>query len=169
MHIIILIVCPKPLPVHLPSQIIWYRFQALECLVRLASIRRSFFVDDTTRLKFLAHLMTGTKEILLTGKGKQDLCCLPSLRHSFPYLLYIWENNCWESVLDSKVVQLEIWEAQTFIWRRMKTEESHWGLLRSSRSYYLTGFFGPPLGRDFNTLARNEWPLGTGGTSCEFP
>ncbi|KAF2537504.1 hypothetical protein F2Q68_00023235 [Brassica cretica] len=46
--------------------------EALECLVRLASVRRSMFTDDATRSKFLAHLMTGTKEILQTGKGLAD-------------------------------------------------------------------------------------------------
>lgn len=44
----------------------------MECLVRLASIRRAFFADDATRLKFLTHLMAGTKEILQTGKGRDD-------------------------------------------------------------------------------------------------
>ncbi|KAF9587660.1 hypothetical protein IFM89_004492 [Coptis chinensis] len=43
--------------------------EALECLVRLASVRRSLFTNDTERSKFLAHLMTGTKEILQTGQG----------------------------------------------------------------------------------------------------
>ncbi|KAL5994858.1 hypothetical protein ACLOJK_024915 [Asimina triloba] len=43
--------------------------EALECLVRLASVRRSLFTSDTERSKFLAHLMTGTKEILQTGQG----------------------------------------------------------------------------------------------------
>lgn len=43
--------------------------QALECLVRLASVRRSLFTNDAARSKFLAHLMTGTKEILQTGQG----------------------------------------------------------------------------------------------------
>lgn len=43
--------------------------QALECLVRLASVRRSLFTNDVTRSKFLAHLITGTKEILQTGQG----------------------------------------------------------------------------------------------------
>ncbi|THF95588.1 hypothetical protein TEA_003719 [Camellia sinensis var. sinensis] len=47
--------------------------EALECLVRLASVRRSLFTNDTTRLKYLAHLMTGTKEIMETGKGGHDL------------------------------------------------------------------------------------------------
>lgn len=46
-----------------------YVLQALECLVRLASVRRSLFTNDAARSKFLAHLMTGTKEILQTGQG----------------------------------------------------------------------------------------------------
>lgn len=43
-------------------------YQALECLVRLASVRRSVF-SDSIRSKYLAHLMTGTKEILQSGHG----------------------------------------------------------------------------------------------------
>ena len=43
--------------------------QALECLVRLASVRRSIFVEDPARSQFLSHLMAGTKEILQTGQG----------------------------------------------------------------------------------------------------
>ncbi|KAJ8635294.1 hypothetical protein MRB53_009561 [Persea americana] len=46
--------------------------EALECLVRLASVRRSLFTNDTERSKFLAHLMTGTKDILQTGQGLAD-------------------------------------------------------------------------------------------------
>ncbi|CAN1756122.1 XPO7 [Linum perenne] len=46
--------------------------QALDCLVRLASVRRSLFTNDAARSRFLAHLMTGTKEILQTGKGLSD-------------------------------------------------------------------------------------------------
>ncbi|KAK8609422.1 hypothetical protein V6N13_061871 [Hibiscus sabdariffa] len=46
--------------------------KALECLVRLASVRRSLFVNDAARSKFLAHLMTGTKEILQSGQGLAD-------------------------------------------------------------------------------------------------
>ncbi|KAJ4968827.1 hypothetical protein NE237_015528 [Protea cynaroides] len=46
--------------------------EALECLVRLASVRRSMFTNDAERSKFLAHLMTGTKEILQTGQGLAD-------------------------------------------------------------------------------------------------
>ncbi|PSS15752.1 Exportin-7 like [Actinidia chinensis var. chinensis] len=46
--------------------------EALECLVRLVSVRRSLFTNDSTRLKYLAHLMTGTKEIMETGKGLAD-------------------------------------------------------------------------------------------------
>ncbi|XP_020528285.1 exportin-7 isoform X3 [Amborella trichopoda] len=46
--------------------------EALECLVRLASVRRSLFTNDTERSKFLAHLMTGTKDILQSGQGLAD-------------------------------------------------------------------------------------------------
>ncbi|KAH7547675.1 hypothetical protein JRO89_XS14G0001200 [Xanthoceras sorbifolium] len=46
--------------------------EALECLVRMASVRRSLFTNDAARSKFLAHLMTGTKEILQTGQGLAD-------------------------------------------------------------------------------------------------
>ena len=46
--------------------------KALECLVRLASVRRSLFVSNATRLQFLSSLMMGTKDILETGKGQFD-------------------------------------------------------------------------------------------------
>ncbi|GAA0181833.1 transporter [Lithospermum erythrorhizon] len=43
--------------------------EALECLVRLVSVRRSLFLHDAARTKYLEHLMTGTTEILRTGQG----------------------------------------------------------------------------------------------------
>ncbi|WOK95926.1 exportin-7-like isoform X2 [Canna indica] len=43
--------------------------EALECVVRLASVRRSLFTDGPARSQFLGHLMNGTKEILQTGQG----------------------------------------------------------------------------------------------------
>ncbi|XP_022864034.1 exportin-7 isoform X2 [Olea europaea var. sylvestris] len=46
--------------------------ESLECLVRLASVRRSLFTNDATRTKFLDHLISGTKEILRTGQGLAD-------------------------------------------------------------------------------------------------
>ncbi|XP_078427480.1 ARM repeat superfamily protein isoform X2 [Wolffia australiana] len=46
--------------------------EALCCLVRLASVRRSIFADDVARTRFLAHLMSGTKEILQLGQGLSD-------------------------------------------------------------------------------------------------
>nr|XP_028954506.1 exportin-7-like [Malus domestica] len=45
---------------------------ALECLVRLASVRRSLFTSDPARSNYLSHLITGTKEILQTGQGLAD-------------------------------------------------------------------------------------------------
>ncbi|RAL51924.1 hypothetical protein DM860_010642 [Cuscuta australis] len=46
--------------------------EALECLVRLTSIRRSLFSNDAARMKYLSQLMKGTKDILQTGKGLTD-------------------------------------------------------------------------------------------------
>ncbi|PON80683.1 Coatomer beta subunit [Parasponia andersonii] len=43
--------------------------EALECLVHLASVRRSLFTSESSRVKFLSQLMMGSKEILQTGKG----------------------------------------------------------------------------------------------------
>ncbi|KAL1561845.1 exportin-7-like isoform X2 [Salvia divinorum] len=46
--------------------------ESLECLVRLASVRRSLFTNGAAHSKFLNHLMSGTKEILRTGQGLAD-------------------------------------------------------------------------------------------------
>ncbi|KAK1281191.1 hypothetical protein QJS04_geneDACA015059 [Acorus gramineus] len=46
--------------------------EVLECLVRLASIRRSLFTEEPARMKYLNHLVAGTKEILQTGQGLAD-------------------------------------------------------------------------------------------------
>jgi len=42
---------------------------ALECLVRLASVRRSLFAGDTERSRFLNRLVAGTRDILRTKRG----------------------------------------------------------------------------------------------------
>ncbi|KAK9818400.1 hypothetical protein WJX72_012091 [[Myrmecia] bisecta] len=42
---------------------------ALECLVRLASVRRSLFTNEAERSKFLNHLVTGTRDILRAQQG----------------------------------------------------------------------------------------------------
>lgn len=54
--------------------------------MRLASVRRSLFTNDAARSKFLAHLMTGTKEILQTGQGVVGLS--HSLSFSFSVLFF---------------------------------------------------------------------------------
>ncbi|EFJ32102.1 hypothetical protein SELMODRAFT_87550 [Selaginella moellendorffii] len=46
--------------------------QALECLVQLASIRRALFSGETERMKFLSHLLSGTREILRTQQGLSE-------------------------------------------------------------------------------------------------
>jgi len=45
---------------------------ALECLVKLASVRRSLFSGEMERSKFLSHLMSGTREILRTQQGLSE-------------------------------------------------------------------------------------------------
>uniref|UniRef100_A0A7S1SV05 Exportin-7/Ran-binding protein 17 TPR repeats domain-containing protein n=1 Tax=Tetraselmis chuii TaxID=63592 RepID=A0A7S1SV05_9CHLO len=42
---------------------------SLECLVRLASVRRSLFTNETERSKFLNALVNGTRDILRTQMG----------------------------------------------------------------------------------------------------
>jgi len=42
---------------------------ALECLVRMASVRRSLFTSEQERLAFLNRLVNGTREILRTKQG----------------------------------------------------------------------------------------------------
>jgi len=66
----------------------FFSFQALECLVRLASVRRSLFTNDAARSKFLAHLMTGTKVILQTGQGVVGLLLL----HLFCIVMTNWTS-----------------------------------------------------------------------------
>ncbi|GJP71880.1 hypothetical protein CLOP_g2674 [Closterium sp. NIES-67] len=46
--------------------------QALECLVRLASVRRSLFTGEAERLKFLSHLVNGSREILRSKQGLSE-------------------------------------------------------------------------------------------------
>ncbi len=43
--------------------------QALECLVRLASVRRSLFSGEAERSAFLNRLVNGTRDVLLGQKG----------------------------------------------------------------------------------------------------
>ena len=44
---------------------------SLECLVRLASVRRSLFSSETERVAFLARLVSGTRDILAAQVGLQ--------------------------------------------------------------------------------------------------
>ncbi len=37
--------------------------------MRLASVRRSLFISDTERSRFLNHLVKGTREVLRTQQG----------------------------------------------------------------------------------------------------
>jgi exportin-7 len=45
---------------------------SLECLVRMASVRRSLFTSEPERLAFLNRLVNGTREILRTKQGLSE-------------------------------------------------------------------------------------------------
>jgi len=45
---------------------------ALECLVRLASVRRSLFTSDQERGRFLNRLVAGTRDIMATKRGLSE-------------------------------------------------------------------------------------------------
>lgn len=64
---------------YVPNFYFIYFLKSLECLVRLASVRRSLFTNDAARSKFLDHLMSGTKEILRTGQGMWATICFKVL------------------------------------------------------------------------------------------
>lgn len=46
--------------------------RCLECLMLLASVRRSLFSPDTERMKFLGFLMTGVRNIITNQQGLSD-------------------------------------------------------------------------------------------------
>ncbi|GKV39690.1 hypothetical protein SLEP1_g47423 [Rubroshorea leprosula] len=107
--------------------------EALECLVRLASVRRSLFTNDGTRSKFLAHLMTGTKEILQTGQGLAD----HDNYHEYCRLLGRFRVNC----LLSELVNVEGYSdwIQLVAEFTLKSLQSwQWA---SSSVYYLLGLW----------------------------
>lgn len=70
---------------------------ALECLVRMASVRRSLFASETERTKYLTHLINGTREILSKQQGLQE----HSNYHEFCRLLGRLKNNYQLSALVS--------------------------------------------------------------------
>lgn len=68
--------------------------KALECLVRLASVRRSLFADEPARSRFLAHLMAGTKEILQSGQGLfQGLAAFPIVIMCMPVFFFFHDHS----------------------------------------------------------------------------
>ncbi|KAH9557462.1 hypothetical protein CY35_07G085500 [Sphagnum magellanicum] len=83
---------------------------ALECLVRLASVRRSLFSGELERSKFLSHLMSGTREILLTQQGLSEhenyheYCrLLGRLKTNYQLSeLMVLQNNITEDPLDNE-------------------------------------------------------------------
>ena len=63
-------------------------FQALSCLVQIASVRRSLF-NNTERAKFLNQLVNGVKHILENPQALSD----PNNYHEFCRLLARLKSN----------------------------------------------------------------------------
>ena len=74
--------------------------------MRLASVRRSLFTNDAARSKFLAHLMTGTKEILQTGQGVVGLSHSLSFSFSVSVLFLTILMLMGNSMIDSLFLSL---------------------------------------------------------------
>ena len=64
--------------------------EALECLTRMASVRRSLFSSEAERSKFLSHIMNGTREILRTRQGLSE----HENYHEYCRLLGRLKTNC---------------------------------------------------------------------------
>ncbi|XP_038977718.1 exportin-7-like isoform X2 [Phoenix dactylifera] len=107
--------------------------ESLECLVRLASVRRSLFTDDPARSQFLAHLMTGTKEILQTGQGLAD----HDNYHEFCLLLGRFKVN----YQLSELLNVEIYGDWIRLVAEFTTKSLQSWQWASSSVYYLLGLW----------------------------
>ncbi|KAL2895725.1 Ran-binding protein 17 [Bienertia sinuspersici] len=74
---------------------------ALECLVGLLSVRRSFFTNNGTRMQYLTTFMMGTTDILETGKG---------------YPRYLWKPDAYEFNFIVVVCCIKIFWIPSFQW-----------------------------------------------------
>lgn len=70
--------------------------------VRLASVRRSLFTNETERTQFLHHLVTGTRDVLRAQTGLSqhenyhEFCrLLGRLKHNYQ-LSELVQRPCWE-------------------------------------------------------------------------
>ncbi|WOL16370.1 exportin-7-like isoform X2 [Canna indica] len=107
--------------------------EALECLVRLASVRRSLFTDDPARCQFLSHLMKGTKEILQTGQGLAD----HDNYHEFCRLLGRFKVN----YQLSELLSVEIYTEWIHLVAQFTTKSLQSWQWASNSVYYLLGLW----------------------------
>ncbi|XP_074590351.1 uncharacterized protein LOC141846243 isoform X2 [Curcuma longa] len=107
--------------------------EALECLVRLASVRRSLFTDDPARSQFLSNLMRGTKEILQTGQGLAD----HDNYHEFCRLLGRFKVN----YQLSELLSVEIYTDWIRLVAEFTAKSLHSWQWASNSVYYLLGLW----------------------------
>lgn len=107
--------------------------EALECLVRLASVRRSLIAEDSGRTLFLARLMAGTKEILQTGQGLAD----HDNYHEFCRLLGRFKAN----YQLSELLKVEIYSDWIRLVAEFTTKSLQSWQWASNSVYYLLGLW----------------------------
>ncbi|KAL9232683.1 hypothetical protein vseg_007764 [Gypsophila vaccaria] len=124
----------------------------LDCLVLLATTRRSLFTSNETRMQFFASLMMGTKDILENGRGLND----HDNYHVFCRLLSRFKAHCQMS----EMMSMECYNAwiclvSDFTLKSLKSWK--WA---SNSVYYLLGLWSrmvqslPYLKGDFPGIVR---------------
>lgn len=117
----------------------WYESTrlALQCLVLLASLRRSFFQDEE-RMKFVASLMQGTTGVLTSKIGIQDTGCY----HEVCRLLgKINATHQLGELLATEQFAVWVQEVYTFTMDSLQ----HWDVMPNSK-HYLLGFWAAIVG-----------------------
>ncbi|KAK9671280.1 hypothetical protein RND81_12G019100 [Saponaria officinalis] len=124
----------------------------LDCLVLLASTRRSLFTSSTTRMQFFTTLMMGTKDILEKGRGLND----HDNYHGFCRLLSRLKVHCQMSEMMS-IEGYNAWICLVSDFTLKSVKSWKWA---SNSVYYLLGLWSrmvqslPYLRGDFPGIVR---------------
>lgn len=106
---------------------------SLECLVKMASVRRSLFSSEVERISFLGRLIRGTKEVLSLQQGLQH----HENYHEFCRLLGRLKTN----YQLSELVGLEVYPEWTALVADFTIESLKSWQWASSSVYYLLGLW----------------------------
>ncbi|XP_056691120.1 uncharacterized protein [Spinacia oleracea] len=156
---------------------------ALECLVSLASVRRSFFTSPGTRMIFITSLMMGTKDILETGKGLNhhenyhELCRLLGrfkLNYQLSELVNVEAYSAWIGLVSDftlKSLQSWKWTSSSIyyllgLWSRMVTSLPY---MKDNSANYRLDEFVPKILEGFVSSRFNSLQAGFSDDHSEDP